>query len=72
MTACGCDVSLAEALSDPVVRAVMDADRVDPRQLAAELNEMARTLNLFGPPHVTTAEARSCKRARTCEQDLRN
>ena len=67
MTEYGCDPSLAEALSDPVVRAVMDADGVDPRRLEAELNAMARTLNLFGRPHLT-ADARCRKRAR----DLRN
>ena len=41
----GCrDMSLAEALADPLVRAVMAADRVDPVRLAAELGETARRL----------------------------
>ena len=41
----GCrDMSLHEALADPLIRAVMAADRVDPRRLAAELGETARRL----------------------------
>jgi len=41
----GCrDMSLAEALADPLIRAVMAADRVDPTRLAAELGETARRL----------------------------
>ena len=36
------DMSLAEALADPLIRAVMAADRVDPARLAAELAETAR------------------------------
>ena len=41
----GCrDMSLHEALSDPLIRAVMAADRVDPARLAAELGETARRL----------------------------
>ena len=43
----GRDPSLSEALSDPVVRAVMAADGVDPRKLAAELREIAAQLNRF-------------------------
>ena len=39
----GCrDMSLREALSDPLIRAVMAADRVDPARLADELAETAR------------------------------
>jgi hypothetical protein len=42
----GCrDMSLREALSDPLIRAVMAADRVDPARLAAELSETARRLH---------------------------
>jgi hypothetical protein len=45
MTA-GCrDMALQEALSDPLIRAVMAADRVDPARLAAELAETARRLD---------------------------
>ena len=59
MYACGCDLSLTEALADPMVRAVMDADGVDPRKLAAELREIAAALNLFDRRPVITTEARS-------------
>jgi hypothetical protein len=38
------DMSLSEALSDPLIRAVMTADRVDPDRLAWELRETARNL----------------------------
>ena len=38
------DMSLAEALTDPLIRAVMAADGVDPARLAAELGETARRL----------------------------
>jgi hypothetical protein len=41
----GCrDMSLHEVLSDPLTRAVMAADRVDPQELAAELTETAKRL----------------------------
>jgi hypothetical protein len=44
-TSAGCrDMSLHEALGDPLIRAVMAADRVDPARLAAELGETARRL----------------------------
>jgi len=36
--------SLSEALSDPVIRAVMKADGVDPTALAADLQRIARNL----------------------------
>ena len=36
------DMSLAEALSDPLIRTVMAADRVDPARLATELTRMSR------------------------------
>ena len=38
------DMSLAEALSDPLIRAVMRADGVDPTRLKVELDETARRL----------------------------
>jgi hypothetical protein len=60
MDACGREVSLAEALKDPIVRAVMDADGVDPWKLAAELRDMAAVLNRFHRPPVMTFEARRC------------
>ena len=41
----GCEeMSLSEALSDPLIRTVMAADRVDPDELAVELAETARHL----------------------------
>ena len=36
--------TLAEILSDTIVRAVMDADGVDPAALEAELRRMARAM----------------------------
>ena len=43
------ELSLREALSDPLIQAVMAADGVDPARLAAELGEtagkLARTMN---------------------------
>jgi len=50
---CDYDVSLAEALADPLIRAAMDADGVDPRKLEAQLYDMAATLNLFDRSSVT-------------------
>ncbi|HEU5274581.1 MAG TPA: hypothetical protein VFU97_13030 [Xanthobacteraceae bacterium] len=38
----GGDMSLNEALADPLIRALMAADRVDPARLKAELAETAR------------------------------
>jgi|HubBroStandDraft_4_1064222.scaffolds.fasta_scaffold1385459_2 hypothetical protein len=38
------DMSLREALADPLIRAVMAADRVDPSRLARELDETAARL----------------------------
>ncbi len=43
--AAGCrDMSLAEALADPLIRAVMAADGIDPARLKTELAETARRL----------------------------
>ena len=38
------EVSLGEALSDPIVRAVMAADRVDPAELEESLDALAKKL----------------------------
>jgi hypothetical protein len=38
------ELTLDELLSDPVTRAVMKADRVDPSALGAELRSMAGTI----------------------------
>ncbi len=41
----GCrDMSLSEALADPLIRAVMAADGIDPARLKTELAETARRL----------------------------
>jgi hypothetical protein len=42
------DMSLAEVLADPLIRAVMAADRVDPARLATELAETARSFGRIG------------------------
>jgi hypothetical protein len=44
MTRCDCDLTLRDALSDPVVLALMDADGVDPGALEADLTEIARAI----------------------------
>jgi len=51
----GRDPSLSEALADPVVRAVMAADGVDPRKLAAELRAVAAQLNRLDRTQVANA-----------------
>jgi hypothetical protein len=38
------EMTLNEALSDPLIRQVMIADGIDPRVLAGKLNEVARAL----------------------------
>ena len=40
--------SLEEMLSDPIVRAMMDADGVDPLKLEAMLKEVGRNLGALG------------------------
>ena len=55
MICCPRDPSLSEALADPLVRAIMAADGVDPRQLAAELRAVAAQLNRFDRPLVTNS-----------------
>jgi hypothetical protein len=36
--------TLEDMLSDPIIRAVMDADRVDPHELKAMLTDVGRAL----------------------------
>jgi hypothetical protein len=36
--------TLEEMLSDPIIRAVMEADGIDPQELAASLRQTGRTL----------------------------
>ena len=45
---CNGDVTLFDALSDPIVQAIMLADKVDPAELKADLLAMARVLD--APP----------------------
>ena len=39
------ELTLSEALSDPLVRALMAADGVDARALASDMNRMARAMS---------------------------
>ena len=48
MTRCCGDITLSDALSDPIVQAVMQADKVDPAALEADLLAIARVLE--SPP----------------------
>lgn len=41
MNCCQGEPSLLDALSDPIIRAIMAADRVDPAALATSLRETA-------------------------------
>lgn len=43
------ELTLSNALSDPMVRTVMAADRVDPQELAAMLAAIASTLQPSPP-----------------------
>jgi hypothetical protein len=58
MIQCGYDPTLSEALADPLVRAVMAADGVDPRRLAADLRAVAAQLNPVARPYVSTRGTR--------------
>ena len=44
MLQCHQELTLKDALSDSLIRAVMAADGVDPRELEATLTEIARNL----------------------------
>lgn len=55
MSPCGYDPTLSEALADPLVRAVMAADGIDPRELDAELRAVAARLNPIDPSYVARA-----------------
>jgi len=39
-----CEPTLSDALADPVITAMMEADGVDPRALESNLGKLARTL----------------------------
>ena len=45
MSPCFPESNLSEALSDPLIRAVMAADGVDPRELETGLRDIARQLD---------------------------
>ena len=45
MTPCFPESNLSDALSDPLIRAVMVADGVDPRELEIRLRDIARQLD---------------------------
>jgi hypothetical protein len=58
----GCrDMSLHEALADPLIRAMMAADRVDPARLAAELAHVsAKWSPVRRQKHAQTNDPGSC------------
>lgn len=51
-------LTLDEALADPIVRAVMKADRVDPQALAEDLRRVAEEIEWehVSPPSVQECE----------------
>ena len=50
---------LEEMLADPIVRAVMEADGVDPGELDAELRQIAALLDATRPTPILPAPAMS-------------
>ena len=44
MNSCHGEPTVEEMLSDPIIRAVMKADRIDPQELAATLTQTGRML----------------------------
>ena len=50
---------LEEMLADPIVKAVMEADGVDSRELEAELQQTAALLHATRPKMIPPAYARS-------------
>ena len=53
MIQCHGDVTLTEALADPIVQALMAADDVDPAELKADLLALARGMEAeaaYAPP----------------------
>jgi hypothetical protein len=45
MFGCKTEPALRDALADPIIRTIMEADRVDPRALEASLRETARKVS---------------------------
>jgi len=54
------ELTLTEALSDPLVRTVMAADGVDPRELEATMNRIAGVV-ARNSPHLRERAARPCR-----------
>ena len=48
MRSCRSEPTIVEMLADPMIRAVMAADRVEPQTLEAALRETARSLAIRG------------------------
>lgn len=42
----GTEPTIAEMLSDPIVRTLMAADRIDPAELESELRNIARMISM--------------------------
>jgi len=45
MFGCNTEPALRDALADPIIQTIMDADHVDPRALEASLRETARKVS---------------------------
>lgn len=56
-TACQ-EMTLRSALSDPLIRTVMAADKVDPGELESMLRGIAEQIASHGPPHTAVEEPR--------------
>lgn len=57
-TACQ-EMTLRSALSDPLIRTVMAADKVDPGELESMLRGIAEQIASHGPPHTAVDEPRT-------------
>lgn len=66
MSRCFREPTLQETLSDPVIRAVMEADGVDARELEATLDAIARTLRMRLPGHCVKAIRIAADAGRGC------
>jgi hypothetical protein len=55
MYCCPSEPPLKDILADPVVRALMTADRIDPRRLAIFLQDMARRVERGSPAAAESA-----------------
>ncbi len=59
MNSCCCEPRLKDILADSIVKAVMEADGVDPRELEAELRQTAALLHATRRTFIPPASARS-------------